>query len=327
MVKRTIVCWIMLSIISCMISGPEIHFTYYVNILPRLMDGFINDPFSFTNQGVMAMLRRSFLHDQVLNPGTESVMSNSAMHLIAVGFNASVFFLTSCPLLKRNDDASRTFFLLILMSTIISGYYNIYGFLLLAVFFPFEGEWALKKYAQFTSLLLVIAIPSSWVNDIHVLHDARFFLLITVWIMEIVPLNGMRPVLFRASFLAMIYILFTGGRIFEKHATGTPYYRADVLQDDYILGYTIRNDSLHAISYGHHGSRLISILFSGQETSGNISSDSTFFAKDGEHIISHVTFVNDSVIFLSDEGRGPGLFHLHVISLGDFRSLISGKNE
>lgn len=106
---------------------------YLFDILPRISDGQINDPYAYTYQSVQVLLRRLFVPDDQLNPRlvVDAPWAYTVSYtIIRAGFLFAAASFTAAP-----QRAFQSFVMWLLVAMLVSGYGSSYALILLIFFF------------------------------------------------------------------------------------------------------------------------------------------------------------------------------------------------
>jgi hypothetical protein len=95
------------------------------------------------------------------------------------------------------------------------------------------------------------------------------------------------------------------------------YFHPEIWKAAYVLDYWIQDDSLFASTWGKDGAKQVSMklaypprIVQEKDTSHSIPT----ITPDGI-LVKKQFVVNDTVLFLSDAGRGVGLYHLFCMPI------------
>ncbi|MEZ4722589.1 MAG: glycosyltransferase family 87 protein [Flavobacteriales bacterium] len=132
---------------------------YVVDILPRLMKGEINNPYSTIYQSFSVFLKKLFVYDSLLNPNPAVSVQELYFFLDPIfKLSAIAVFWSIC---SRMRDAFFGFSIFLFLSFLISGYGSTYGllFLIPITLFVFQNLSMVKGWIMLLVLFLLINLP------------------------------------------------------------------------------------------------------------------------------------------------------------------------
>lgn len=279
--------------ISAPLIGLTVWYNYIVNILPKLQQGFINDPFAVSYQSFDVLLRKLFVYDEILNPAPH--YSNSSYFNTLSIFLKSIISLVISLYCLNELELKKQLGLIIIGMLIISGYGNSFSMILLSiplmVIFSDDELGRYKKAAYLAFTLSCGILPYYWFAKFNI-----FFQFIRLWgIMGIFTL----------------YIIFTRGKIYSKLYLATflvllfpkkqvtTYTKAIDKSPPSLLAYDfeINQDEITIFYFDHNG-----IITKKMKPPFTIKAiQEMVVAKKKEVIIN-----GNKKFFLSDQGRGVG---------------------
>ncbi len=126
----TVAFSVFLSLSPILVFSPAITEAYFLDIVPRLFRGEINDPFSILYQSGRTLFFKAFVQDQHLNPGPAANLPRVAFagHL---AFQAIILASSALLMQEKNVSCFSRFALAILAGLLLTGYGSSYSMLLL----------------------------------------------------------------------------------------------------------------------------------------------------------------------------------------------------
>lgn len=282
---------------------------FFTQSLPRMMDGFVSDPFSSSFQSMIVLLRKLMLQDAVLNAEPLFAATPLLIQVInTVIFAALGYALVGAWKEKRNFMSK--FLLLILFLFITSGYTSTYSLLLLLPFVDLKnsvGDWV--KVVLYG--VIMMAPPRMFDGLSPFLEEYKLWLLIVLFIWEVRPQFGFRHI---EKMQALTGLLMLGMVIlkFAHRPEQLPltYFKPGVINQDYVLHAFVSADSVKYVSYTSSGFREFAVPFEGKQA----GLQEWKYA----HGVKWQTIgeTETGYLVLSDYHRGPGLMHLYTIRKG-----------
>lgn len=308
-------------LISIFIIGYETISNFYVHILPKLLNGFVNDPFSASYHSIIVMLRRLFLYDELLNPQVYKNLSIQTIAILSLMLTAILLFFVIQSIVAKQMNKAIAFFLLLLFVNASAGYTTTYGLMML---FP---SLLLMEHTK-SKVVLVIVILLCWLPPLLLVNQNPLFVyfklylfLAAIIILSVQYFNKSDYKI--ALFTTIVFIGVGVMKVASSKSKSFPYYNASTYQHDYILEAHVTGDT---ISYDyfdfkgfHQEKRAEEKLADRCEKEG--SANVIRFLEDGTQVRKVVCF-KDSVLFLSDYNRGPGLYNLYVLPKKQFEDLL-----
>lgn len=293
--------------------------TYVIEILPRLMKGEINNPFSTNYQSTTVFLKQLFVYDAWLNP-------NPIFHspIFFKGLDLTIKVVLAYLLLNWilfvKSDFSR-FAIVLFSGLMLSGYGSTYGFLLglpMVVFLLTEQP----KYWGTMIGLVGLACSSQLVAHFSFLEGFTYVRLTSFLMIVLIAAISIRYSL-HAKWLALPAILIWVLLVFQKpeEAMGKliSIENPELLNTDLLIrdqkivlrAFNGKNsllvlDQFHPASDGQADFETIDhrIFWKGQPiTPKHFWSKSPILLKDG------------ILLFLSDQGRGVGFYAVRTMKL------------
>jgi hypothetical protein len=130
---RTALFTLIISALPLLVLQHSVVSDYYIQLMPRLLQGQINDPWATAYQSMAVLLRQLFVFDPLLNPGHYLYMP-ATFKALSILFTA-VFSLAFGFIIYKTDNRWQQFALALFLGTLVSGYGSVYGLLLLMPLF------------------------------------------------------------------------------------------------------------------------------------------------------------------------------------------------
>ena len=293
--------------------------TYALEILPRLSQNEVNDPFTSFAQTPATFLRQLFVRDALLNPAAPFDAPQAFVVLNAI---CSVLLLAGAALVSSAKQLKpfTRFAFWIFTGMLASGYSTGYGiFLLLLPMIAIGEERPGKK-----GLVIILLLAASSVLLIHLFAQSNYFLrylrlwlMLAAWIWFIVLL---RPS-FRFSFIGILICLLPLFRIFRPQPEDNSRYLLDKEVELLTGDYQWKNDSL--VMEVRNGRGIATVI---QSVPGAASTDERLAIRDNQLFFEgqQLTFTPDrkkkpqlmstgDIVYLSDKNRGVGFYALRVL--------------
>jgi len=293
----------------------DILISFYTESMPRMMNGFVSDPYTSSFQGFVVFLRKLMLPDTILNPHS---LINSSERMVQL-LN-TVFFIGISVLLvgawKKTLSRNKKILLLLLVMNITSGYTSTYSLLLMVPFIEFGNTT--RDWIKVMLYGVVLMFPPRIFDGYSAFaEEYKLWIFIALLVMECNPTFGFKriekPQLIVGSvFLAMIILKFAH----RPEEMRLNYYRPDIVNQDYVLYAFAHDSSLTYVSYADGSFRSYRVPLKENWTYSETvypSVHGVAFRAVGEN--------EENMLVLSDYHRGPGLFHLYIISKSEFKSI------
>lgn len=311
------VAWIFIAGISVFVVGIDVFQLYYLKLLPRIMDGYVNYPYSETCSSFIVFLRKIGQFDAVLNPQTWLQLSPTMIGILNMFLILPLLILVilRCEMAEQSDV--KPWLLLFVLLNLSSGYNSIYSWLtLLPFFFVLKMESRRDRLALILIVFLVLFPAKLLSNGSLFLVYSKLWIGIALLLVLAFPMQKTKVwtksvVVFSVSFLILQFL-----RIMHAKETATyTYYHPEVWQTSYLLDYALIDDSLVASTWGVGDTKQIAMLLPSQYQPIQQIDSSTrnpLVLASGV-LIKKQMIINDTLVFLSDAGRGVGLYHLFCI--------------
>lgn len=308
---------VLLTIGAAVFTGSEILQLYFIDLFPRIADGYINDPYSNSYHGLVVLLRHLGQYDAILNPAP---YFNFSPQLIASVNGIVLFVFLGITLLRSTNAQQRDsvpLALLLLLLYIGSGYSSTYSLLVLPPFILITTTR--KQLLSAVLTILICALPPRLLTDAPVfVQHFKLYLFLALFIVLVAP--GIRNL--RASAIVTAVLTLFGILQIQKIVTADQlpkyqYFKKTITQD-YITDFSIHHDTLTAIAYSMRGKEIVTIPLT-HETPCSLPLEPQNLYRDRHHLLyKNITCRNDSVIFLCDVGRGVGLYHIFAMPKAQF---------
>jgi hypothetical protein len=318
---QTIIFTCLLLLVVLPFVGTSFWFSYHTSILTRLLSGEINDPFSVTFQSYSVLLKKAFVYDRMLNPSV--LLHAQWLYILLNTLITAAFMQASVQLIRAcKSQPLQSFGITFVCGLLISGYGTNYGLVLLLFIGLAILQSDKNKMDQYILLLLLLCIAffqvGKFVQYPIFLQFGRLYLMIAFFILMT---RKEHIVWFNRESLVILLLLFlpVSLRCFQKQD-----------ESDYYLS---REPSLFITTYKQTAEGLM-LYYIGADGSDSVVyrtidqihlSDQLYINHNqifinGKRITSgndlkrQPAFLNkNEIIYLSDQGRGPGLTTLRNI--------------
>ncbi|MCA6363059.1 MAG: DUF2029 domain-containing protein [Bacteroidetes bacterium] len=298
--------------------GTEVFEMYYLHLLPRIADGYINDPYSASYHGLIVLLRHLGQYDAVLNPNPVFTISPAIIVLINL---AVLLPLLAVALFRsgiQKSGETGAFVLLLLFLFLGSGYFSTYSLLILPPFFILHRRGA-APVMQMLLLLIICAVPPRMFEHAPVaLQHFKLYALVLLFALTAArPERGVRmnavAALLLLSFAAVQIV-----KVFLPHSGPQFAYFSRTISQHYVTDYMIEGNALRATVYNKAGKEKITLPLAAAAHCEVKLPAKPEYAGPGNVLFKNIVCRNDSVIFMSDAGRGAGLYHLYAMPRSKF---------
>jgi hypothetical protein len=314
----TIGFWLTITILSAlMFAGMQDQLIiFYTEAMPRMMNGFVSDPYSSSFQGFIVFLRKLMLPDAILNPGALINGSELLVQLIN-----TIFFIVISVLLvggwKKELEWKRKILLLLLLVNITSGYTSTYSLLLFLPFVSFGNT--MRDWIKVMCYAVIFVFPPRIFDGYSpFLEEYKLWIFIGLFVMECLPRFSFRKLekpqlMVGAILLGMIIFKFSN----RPEVLPLSYYRTDLIKQKYVLEAFPANGNVKYLSYAD-----------GKFREYNVPVGDWRVEWDSLVVVHGVNMKivgsnAENILVLSDYHRGPGLFHLFTISRAGMKAIIN----
>lgn len=318
---------------SVLLLGLTVPFTgtdtlthYYSEILPRMLQGYVSDPYSESFHGFIVLLRKLFSFDAVLNPAPATVLSDGWITVMNSLFTAGVLVCCLARFRREAGHTGNAFFLLLLFTNLCSGYNSSYALLLFLPFLPAAETWKEKTALLLIALALVLP-PRLFENQVAVLAHYKLILFLGVLVLllpgraekfRFAGMNIILPVLFLLAGLLQI--------LQQRSPLPVTYYNAAQLPEHFILDYNITPGKLNYTFWGYAGKNTGSIVIPDAPYNWDKRTNE-LRELPGHWQVRNCIRMNGQVIFLSDYKRGVGLYNVFCMPEAAFDELLNAQNK
>lgn len=306
----TVVCWLLITWVNAILfdgmGAATRHF--YVETLPRMMNGFVTDPYSSSYQGFIVFLRKLCVPDAILNPHALIAGTERVVQLInSLFFILIAFLLTGAW--KSTLDVRKKILLLLLVVNITSGYNSTYSMLLLLPFISFgTGQ---RDAVRLLLYGVVFAFPPRIFDGYTAFaEEYKLWIFIALFLLEIRPSLSYsrieKPQLIVGAMLLIMIVFRLGQR---PEVLPLKYYHPETVQQDYVLDAFVNDGEIGYLSFSADGFKEYNLKTAESWSTGNADLQYVHGVT-----IRTVGYCNGNYLVLSDYHRGPGLFHLYTIT-------------
>lgn len=316
----TACCCGLLFLISVLFSGSAVWLFFIETISPKASEGEISEAYVRNYQSVSMMLKELLVYDSTENPNPlwhqpvvfAALLLAFKIKMIAVGYYIS----------RKVKMPLFTLSFWILCMLLISPYGSTYALLLLI--FPFLcaskmeiPQW--QKGSAFVLFLLICNIPVTWISTLHFpLAYTRLLLMLVLLALACLLVWKVidRKVVAIAVLLPTVVLM-----LLKK--PDSDHSKAILSKDEPILiyDYAISNQKLTYFYWNENGENSASIAFGKTVKKGALLHDNEVFYDGRPVTFDHsnkckaIALNDNTVVFLSDYGRGIGFYNLRVASL------------
>ncbi len=297
---------------------------YYLDLLPRLFDGEINDPFAILYQSSRVLINNALVYDDHLNPTAYSHQPTVAT-ILQLLFQGVVFCWVISHLMQRPSSHFKTFAIVLFSALLLTGYGSSYSMMLLLpaalAFLP------LTKCKWIPTMVMVLSFGFACnfpVYKLHDLHLALQFPRLYALLLLLLSFCFLPPVKVNRRVIALLGLLIIAKLLVElsRSSAVASYYLADA-SFGIIYHYESTKDSLLLEHFNQNGSQRTKVSIRDsiwQDNRLKIVGNQIYF--DDKAITSSkskkrlVRRLNETeILFLSDEKRGPGFYTLRKMPL------------
>lgn len=300
------------------VYGAEVFEMYYLHLLPRIADGYVNDPYSASYHGLVVLLRHLGQYDAVLNPNPAFAFSPVVIVLINLVLLLPLLAVALFRSGMQKPGETGAFVLLLLFLFLGSGYFSTYSLLILPPFFILHRRGA-APVTQLLLLLIICTVPPRLLEHAPVaLQHFKLYALVLLFALAAArPERGVRM----NAVAALLLLCFAGMQIAKLFLPGGGpqfTYFNRLLTQDYVTNYTIAGNTLQATVYSKTGKERITLALTPAEPCEVNLPAKPEYVWPGNVLFKNIACRNDSVIFMSDAGRGAGLYHIYVMPRNKF---------
>ncbi|MGL4598733.1 MAG: glycosyltransferase family 87 protein [Bacteroidia bacterium] len=315
--------------LSMIFIAPEIWQYYCSEIVMRISDGAINDPYAHSYQSIQVLLKNIFLPDDLLNP--DAPFNSSSAYLVIYAFmRGALVFLLTTHLINRHTHLDKLF-VIILAALLLTGYGSTYSLIFLMIIFPTlisRGIFSRWNLMQLLLVVLACSIPVHWLSSAPLTWAfPRLFLLLFLFLVLTLNTNRIFP---RAAWLmgllVVAFTFFTSLHLVQSQPGKWVSNEQPLLNG--------KMDALHDFKLGTVSLQTLARDVTGETTQvyyTSIFHSDTLALKFSRHEISvagrtfsfpkeqiaaaYAGYEQDqlAIYYLSDWSRGPGFYALRVM--------------
>ncbi len=288
---------IALVFISAPLIGLDVWFNYIIHILPKLQQGYINDPFAVSYQSFDVLFRKLFVYDEILNP--TPLYQDSYLFSSLSLFVKLIFVLSIGLYCLKESEIKKQLGLITIGMLIISGYGNSFSMVLLSIplmvilYDSTIGSAQKVVYLIFT--LSCSLLPYYWFSTLPIFFQfIRLFGITTVFVLY---LTFTTHKIYSKAYLLAFLVFFlpkkqviTNTNAIDKNPPSILAYDFEISKEEITILYFSQNGII--TKKMKPPIQIISI----QEKILN---------KKKEVIVN-----GNQIIYLSDKGRGVGFNNL-----------------
>lgn len=315
-----VLCTIIL-LVSVALQGIEVWKEYVLVILPRNNQGEIHSAYLTTYQSALMLFKYLFVREETLNP-YPFIDSLILFKISLILFKGVILAICSIIIIHRKDILSFACVLLcgILISPYGSTYSNILLLILLIALHKENKDAVFWIAAIF--MLLIGNIPSSVFEQLPVLLRFPRLILMCVLLGFIFWMSGAKV----DVKIFLFYILLLGASaLFPSTQVQDPSKQLlSKNTHNLIFDYGIKNGFIfYTFWYGGPETYLTNIAAANLKTDNVYIKNNQVFYKDkkmtesSDNKINVSVLDNNSILYLSDKGKGIGFYSIRVIAIND----------
>ncbi|MCU0432408.1 MAG: DUF2029 domain-containing protein [Bacteroidia bacterium] len=310
--------YLLLSGAAMLVYGTEVFEMYYLHLLPRIADGYINDPYSASYHGFVVLLRHLGQFDAVLNPHPPMQLSGNAIVLLNLALLLPLLAVALFRSGISRPGETGAFVLLLLFLFLGSGYFSTYSLLVLPPFFILHRKGA-APVTQLVLLLVICAVPPRVLEyaPVALQHFKLYALLLLFALAASRPERGVRMNAV-AAVLVLLFAALQLAKLFLPGGGPRYAYYSSKIQQHYVTDYSISNHTLTATVYSKAGKEKIALPLATATPCTLPLAPRTEYIGNGNVLYKNIVCRNDTVLFMCDAGRGVGLYHLYAVPRSKF---------
>lgn len=306
--------------LSLIVIPLEVWTSYLSEILPKVMAGEFNDPYSMNFQSMGVLLRTLFVEDALLNPAP-ILSSPFLFKFLETSWKFVVLFFT-WKIMQGANNKWLSFSMMLLFAVVFSGYSTVYSLILLVPLAAFLIQNNSRNHLILLGLMfLAISIKVSWFSTLPLVFQApRLWLSLAVLIGILVLSNA------TYSWRSIVYVLIFSSILSMKSIFTSEHSSTLVrLEPTSLLttGFTAKRGGLVVETFNQFGlqSQLIPMNIEQIDTSSIWVENHQLVNADGyittgiDQKRNPILVNNSTLYFLSDEGRGPGFFAVRKMDI------------
>ncbi|MBN8703313.1 MAG: DUF2029 domain-containing protein [Bacteroidetes bacterium] len=314
----TALYWCVILLATSLIVDTDTIYRFYTQITPKLSSGFVNDPFSSSYYGVIVVLHKLFLYDEVLNSAPFIQISSSWINLINGCIVSALLVIIGIVITKIKNEIAFCIFTILVFSNMTSGYNSTYSLLLLV---PFCLTTKLSKNYLFVFALIAILLlpPRLFDGSIIILAHYKLilFTLLLILILKEVKFEFKlnKSILFISSiYISLITINFARSKDYEFNYF-PPIANKSI---HYVQQYSQNSNTLTYTYFNYSGIHIDSTKVSNPIE--KCIKNKNILLQDGSEI-NTISCIGDTIVFLTDYKRGPGLYNIFYVTKNNLQDL------
>lgn len=308
--------------LSVLINGPDTWLFYFQEILPKASKGEISGEFVKNYQSILMFFKHLFIEDSLNKNAAFS--SHFTFQIVLISIKLMIILLGIYQMIKRKS-ALEKFSFWVVAFYLLSPYSSSYGSLLLIIPFIFIVKKYSRRYIALAVLFLFLYAnpPHNVFNSSNlVLSFFKLFALILFFYIFFISKKLSAKVqlsIFSSSIIVAFCILFVQNPVDQKTETTTLSDK----QVAFVMGYAIEDTILTYTFWTDKGQEkhVTNIKVS------HIDTDNVEIKNNRIYIKGHLRELpksrkknaaiinNDTLIYLSDYGRGYGFYKLIKVAL------------
>jgi hypothetical protein len=313
----------LLSVITALVTGFGQNVQYFSEIMPRMLNNEINDPYASTYQSMPVLLNKIFVYDKLLNPyGT--INNPLLFKIFTYLFSLSILYIAGVYTLKSNDDDYIKFSFWLLCGLLLTGYGSGYSLLLMIfIVTAFLNKNENRKILTAFVFMFVFAITSVPVHLFSkmslLLQFPRLYMMIAFFVFIII-LFKIKPVYKYIYTVPVLALLL--GYLNQPEYNNSSEYVMDKEEALLIYDYGESNGKLkiNFIDQNGRNEKELKKAAAFQQSNVELKYNQVFykgeqltFTKDNK--LMPLLTADNEIYYLSDKNRGVGFYTIRRLTI------------
>ena len=311
------------SLVTAVITGFGLNLDYFTQIMPRMLNNDINDPYASTYQSMPVLLNKIFIYDKLLNP-YGAINNPFLFKIFTYLFSFGILYIAGVFTLKSNEHDYIKFSFWLLCGLLITGYGSSYSLLLMIfIVTAFLNKNKSRKILTALVFLFVFAIASVPVHlfskMVLLMQFPRLYIMIGFFVLVIL-LFKIKPVYKYIYTVPVLALLL--GYLNQPEYNNSSEYVLDKDEALLIYDYGESNGKLkiNFIDQNGRNEKELKKAAGFQQSSVELKNNQVFyngkqltFTK--ENKLTPLLTTENEIYYLSDKNRGVGFYTIRKISL------------
>lgn len=290
--------------ITCVIVDPNIVFNYYANIVPRLLQNQVIDPFYYGHQSLDIFLKNMFYYDALANP--DPVLNFPTLYVLIKSCCVGSLLYLGYSLTKAGDSF-KMYSLVVCLIILLSPYLPSYFFIMLLPF-TLSIFWFKNRILLFIMVSILCNIPLYLVEDLPLpIKYFRIILLVLTFLFVLYKLH--LQINYKVYAFVVAIALVVGFIGFDS--TPTSYF---IMANEKGIYYDLKISKNSLVVERCLGSKDFSDTLKYAEkiiTAKEMDSHPLLTERQGN--VKKIFLINDNtLIYLSDIHQGVGMYKVHA---------------